>query len=134
VLSQAIGKQSIDWHNTAIVAPLSNLVRRKQPRPITTSTERANHSQLQISTDTNCLVSPRNDRFARVVLTFFAGLFDETGKLHMSNAHVFNANNNNDVTTLPTTPTTTSTTLPTQQHHHHQLSRHHPWSQAPSTT
>jgi hypothetical protein len=78
VLSQVLVWQSIDWLNTAIVSAIVFLVRRKQPRPITTSTERANHSQLQFSTDTNCLVSPRNDRFARVVLTFFAGLFDET--------------------------------------------------------
>jgi hypothetical protein len=83
LLSQAFVRQSIDWLNTAIVSVIFNLVRRKQPRPITTSTERANHSQLQISTDTNCLVSPTNDRCARVVLTLFAELFDETGKLLM---------------------------------------------------
>jgi hypothetical protein len=127
LLSQAFVRQSIDWLNTAIGRAIVNLVRKKQPRPITTSTERANHSQLQISTDTNCLVSPRNDRFARVVLTFFAGLFDETVNLHMSNAHVFNANNNNDVNHIANN---------NQQHQHqpqhHQ--HHHPWSQAPSTT
>jgi hypothetical protein len=112
VLSQAIGKQSIDWINTAIVSVIVFLVRRKQPRPITTSTERANHSRLQISNDTNCLVSPRNDRFARVmlILTLFAGLFSETVNLHMSNAHVFNANNNNDVNHIANNTTNNTST------------------------
>jgi hypothetical protein len=42
-------------------------------------------------------VSPRNDLFARVVLTFFAGLCDEhKHTLHMSIARVRNAKNNSD--------------------------------------
>jgi hypothetical protein len=52
------------------------------------------------------LVSPRNDRFARVVLTFFAGLFDETD----------NCTCQMRACSMPTT-TTTSTTLPTTQQH-----------------